>query len=222
LFWQGSGSYNLSYSLKIKELARNILMGLPLIYLARHGETVWTLSGQHTGHTDIPLTQLGERNAALLGDCLKRLPFVSVYTSPLQRASATCDLAGFASVAQKDPDLMEWQYGDYEGRTTADIQKERPGWNIFRDGCPGGETLDEVAARALRVVTRLKMTKTGNVLLFSHGHFLRFVATSWLGLPAIAARFFLLRPTSLSILGYEHDLDEPVIRLWNDIDHLDT
>jgi len=194
---------------------------LPRIYLARHGQTEWTISGQHTGHTDIPLTQLGERNAVLLGERLKGLTFAAVYTSPLQRASRTCELAGFASVAQKDPDLMEWNYGDYEGRTTADIQKERPGWNIFRDGCPGGETIDEVAARALRVVARLKATNTGNILLLSHGHFLRFIATSWLGLPAMDARFFLLRPTSLSILGYEHDLNEPIMRLWNDDGHVE-
>jgi len=196
-------------------------MVLGRIYLARHGETEWTISGQHTGHTDILLTQLGERNAVLLGERLKGLTFSAVYTSPLQRASRTCELAGFASVAQKDPDLMEWNYGDYEGCTTADIQKERPGWNIFRDGCPGGETIDQVAARALRVVARLKAMNAGNILIFSHGHFLRFIATTWLGLPAIDARFFLLKPTSLSILGYEHDLSEPVMRLWNDYGHVE-
>ncbi len=195
---------------------------LPQIYLARHGETAWTISGQHTGRTDIPLTPLGESNAVLLGKRLKGLTFAAVYTSPLQRASRTCELAGFGSVAQKDPDLMEWNYGDYEGRTAADIQKDHPGWNVFDNGCPNGETLDQVAARALHVVARLKTMNTGNILLFSHGHFLRFVATNWLGLAAIDARLFLLKPTSLSILGYARNLDEPAIRLWNDVGHLEN
>jgi len=194
---------------------------LPQIYLARHGETAWTITGQHTGRTDLPLTQLGERNSVLLRERLKALSFAAVYTSPLQRASQTCELAGFGSVAQKDPDLMEWHYGEYEGRTSADIQKERPGWNIFRDGCPGGETIDQVAARAKEVVVRLQTTNSGNVLIFSHGHFLRVVAVTWLGLRATDARLFLLRPTSLSILGYEHDLSEPVICLWNDDNRLE-
>jgi probable phosphoglycerate mutase len=192
---------------------------LPQIYLARHGETAWTISGQHTGHTDLPLTQAGERNAVLLGARLKGLTFAAVYTSPLQRARQTCALAGFASAAEEDPDLMEWHYGDYEGRTSVDIQKERPGWNIFRDGCPGGETIDQVGIRADRVIARLKAMKSGNILLFSHGHFLRCIAARWLVLPAMDARFFLLQPTSLSILGYEHDLSEPVICLWNDSGH---
>jgi broad specificity phosphatase PhoE len=189
---------------------------LPQIYLARHGETAWTVSGQHTGRTDIPLTQSGERNAKLLGERLRGLTFTAVFTSPLKRATRTCELAGFAAEAQEDSELMEWHYGDYEGLTTADIQKDRPGWNIFCDGCPGGETIDDVIARALRVVARLKKINNGNVLVFSHGHFLRFIASCWLGLPGKDARFFLLKPTSLSILGYEHDLTEPVIRLWND------
>jgi len=189
---------------------------LPQIYLARHGETAWAITGQHTGRTDIPLTQLGERNAVLLGERLKGLTFDAVYTSPLQRASKTCELAGFGAVAKKDPDLMEWHYGDYEGLTTADIQKDHPGWNIFRDGCPGGETIEEVAARAQRVVAHLRASTLSKALLFSHGHFLRFIAASWLGLPIVDARFFSLRPTSLSVLAYEHDLSEPVISLWND------
>ena len=167
------------------------------------------------------MTESGERNAVLLGKRLKGPTFTAVYTSPLQRASRTCELAGFGSVAQKDPDIMEWNYGQYEGRTAADIQKDRPGWNIFRDGCPGGETIDEIAARAARVVARLRAENTGNVLLFSHGHFLRFIATNWLGLPAIDVKLFQLMPTSLSILGYARTLDEPVIRLWNDDGHVE-
>lgn len=199
----------------------NIKNQLPRIYLVRHGETAWTISGQHTGHTDIPLTQLGERNAVLLGERLKGLNFTAVYTSPLQRASRTCELAGFGSVVQKDPDLMEWNYGEYEGITTADIQKKRPDWNVLRDGCPGGETIDEVAARALRVVARLKALNNGNVLIFSHGHFLRFVACAWLELPKENVRFFMLKPTSISILSYEVRLSQPAIRLWNDDGHVE-
>ncbi len=193
---------------------------LPRTYLARHGETEWTISGQHTGHIDIPLTESGERNAVLLGERLKGVSFAAVYTSPLQRASKTCELAGFGSVAKEDPDLMELNYGDYEGRTTADIQKEIPHWNIFANDCPGGETINEVYERASRVVKRLKDIND-NVLLFSHGHFLRFVAVCWLGLPKLDARFFLLCPTSISILGYEHNIDEPAIRLWNDDGHVE-
>ena len=189
---------------------------LPQIYLARHGETAWTITGQHTGRTDIPLTPPGESKAVLLGKRLKGLTFDAVYTSPLQRASKTCELAGFSMGAKKDADLMEWHYGDYEGLTTAEIQKDRPGWNVFRDGCPGGETIEDIAARAQRVVDRLRASTLSKVLLFSHGHFLRFIAASWLGLPMIDARFFSLRPTSLSILAYEHNLTEPIISLWND------
>ncbi len=194
---------------------------LPKIYLARHGETEWTITGQHTGRIDIPLTELGKSNAVKLGERLEGLTFASVYTSPLLRARQTCDLAGFSAVAQNDPDLMEWNYGAYEGRTTVDIQKERPDWYIFRDGCPEGETIDEIAARASRVVARLKTANTGNILIFSHGHFLCFVAASWLGLSAADARFFVLAPTSLSTIGYARGLEQPVIRLWNDTSHLE-
>lgn len=194
---------------------------LTKIYLARHGQTEWTITGQHTGHTDIPLTQIGKQNAVLLGQRLNELTFAAVYTSPLQRARQTCELAGFDTQAQNDPDLMEWNYGTYEGLTTKEIEKDHPGWNIFCDGCPGGETINEVAERANRIVARLKTVNAGNVLLFSHGHFLRFIATSWLGLPATNARSFVLAPTSLSILGYEHNLNEPVIRLWNDTFHIE-
>jgi broad specificity phosphatase PhoE len=192
---------------------------LPTIYLARHGETAWSLSGQHTGLTDLPLTERGERNARLLGHRLSGLAFSKVFTSPLQRAVRTCELAGFVSVAEVDRDLLEWNYGDYEGRLTTDILKERPDWQLFRDGCPGGESPNDVAVRADRVVKRVRAIK-GDVLLFSSGHFLRVFAARWLGLDAAFGRYFLLSTASLSALGYEHNLSEPVIRLWDDTRHV--
>ena len=148
---------------------------LPIIYLARHGETSWTITGQHTGLTDLPLTERGERNARRLGDRLKGPTFVKVFTSPLQRARRTCDLAGFGAVAEVDPDLVEWDYGEYEGRTSADILKARPDWQLFRDGCPGGESVAQVGARADRVVSRVRAV-AGNVLVFSGGYFIRVLA----------------------------------------------
>jgi broad specificity phosphatase PhoE len=191
----------------------------PKIYLARHGETEWSLSGQHTGVTDIPLTPNGERNAQSLGERLKGDRFVKVLTSPLQRAKRTCELAGFGAQAEIDNDLVEWNYGEYEGRRTADIRKERPDWFLFRDGCPGGESLDAIGARADRVISRLRAVN-GDVLLFSHGHFLRVLGARWLGKPAADGRLLLLTTASLSILGYEHNLSEPVLRLWNDDRHV--
>jgi probable phosphoglycerate mutase len=192
---------------------------LPKIYLARHGETEWSLSGQHTGRTDIPLTPNGERNARNLGERLQGTHFARVLTSPLQRARRTCELAGFGKQAEIDNELVEWDYGDYEGKRTADIRKERPGWYLFRDGCPNGETLDAVGARADRVLARLRAVG-GDVLLFSHGHFLRVLGARWLGLPAPDARLLMLTTASLSILGYEHNLEEPVLSLWNDDRHV--
>ena len=192
---------------------------LPVIYLARHGETAWSLSGQHTGLTDLPLTERGERNARQLGERLRGLTFVKVFTSPLQRASRTCELAGFKAAAQVDPDLLEWNYGDYEGRRTADIHKERPDWQLFRDGCPGGESPQQVGARADRVVSRVRAIE-GNVLLFSSGHFLRVLAARWLGREVEAGKDFLLSTASLSALGYEHNRSQPVIRLWDDTRHV--
>ncbi len=192
---------------------------LPKIYLARHGETEWSLSGQHTGTSDIPLTQNGERNARNLGERLRGTHFAKVLTSPLQRARRTCELAGFATQAEVDADLSEWNYGDYEGKRTADIRKERPDWFLFRDGCPGGETPDAVGARADRIVAKLRALG-GDVLLFSHGHFLRVLGARWLGKPASDGRFLLLSTAALSILGYEHNLEEPVLRLWNDDRHV--
>ncbi|MGH7172664.1 MAG: histidine phosphatase family protein [Gemmataceae bacterium] len=192
---------------------------LPKIYLARHGETAWSLSGQHTGLTDIPLTSNGDRNARNLGERLQGTRFVKVLTSPLQRARRTCELAGFGAHAEIDADLVEWNYGEYEGKLTADIRKERPDWFLFRDGCPGGESPEAVAARADRVVARLREIAS-DVIVFSHGHFLRVLGARWLGKPVLSARFLLLTTASLSILGYEHNADEPVLRLWNDDRHV--
>ena len=194
---------------------------LPVIYLARHGETAWSLSGQHTGLTDLPLTERGERNASRLGQRLRGSTFARVFTSPLQRAARTCELAGFGTMAEVDVDLLEWNYGDYEGRRTVEIQAERPDWQLFRDGCPGGESPDQVGARADRVVSGVRAVQ-GDVLLFSSGHFLRVFAARWLGLEPAGGRYFLLSTASLSALGYEHNLSEPVIRLWNETHHVGT
>lgn len=192
---------------------------LPVVYLARHGETAWSLSGQHTGLTDLPLTERGERNARALGERLQGMTFVKVFTSPLQRAARTCELAGFGGAADIDRDVLEWNYGEYEGRRTEDIHKERPDWQLFRDGCPGGESPQQVGARADKVVARVRAV-AGDVLLFSSGHFLRVLGARWLGLEPAAGRFLLLSTASLSALGYEHNLSQPVIRLWNDTRHV--
>jgi len=195
---------------------------LPIVYLARHGETAWTLSGQHTGLTDLPLTEHGERTARRLGERLKRLTFAKVFTSPWQRARHTCELAGFGPVADIDPDLVEWNYGKYEGRRGAEIRAERPGWNLFRDGCPEGETRVQVSARADRIVIRLRAIP-GDVLVFTSGHFMRVLASRWLGLePTANSRYFMLSTASLSALGYENDLSRPVIRFWNDTRHVEV
>ena len=191
---------------------------LPVVYLARHGETAWSVSGQHTGLTDLPLTQRGERNARQLGERLKGVAFAKVFTSPLQRAVRTCELAGFRAVAEVDRDLLEWDYGRYEGRRTDEIRAERPDWQLFRDGCPGGESPAQVASRADRVVSRVRAIQ-GAVLLFSSGHILRMLAVRWLGLEPSNGGRFLLSTASLSALGYEHDLSQPAIRLWNETRH---
>jgi broad specificity phosphatase PhoE len=197
-------------------------MSSPLqeIYLARHGETAWTLTGQHTGKTDIPLTDRGERNARNLGERLRGETFAKILVSPLQRARRTCELAGFGARAEIDPDLMEWDYGRYEGMRTVDIRKEQPNWHLFRDGCPDGESVAAISARADRVVNRLRAIDD-RILLFGHSHFLRVLTARWLGLSADNSRHFLLSTASLSILGYEHGPHEPVIRLWNDTDHVE-
>jgi probable phosphoglycerate mutase len=194
---------------------------LAVVYLARHGETVWSLSGQHTGRTDLPLTERGERNARRLGERLRGHRFATVLTSPLQRAARTCELAGFGAQAEVDRDLLEWDYGQYEGRRSAEIHAERPDWQLFRDGCPGGESPEQVGVRADRLVNRVRAVR-GDVLLFSSGHFLRVLAARWLGLEAGAGRYFLLSTASLSALGYEHNRSQPAIRLWNDTDHVEV
>lgn len=187
---------------------------LPKIYLVRHGQTAWSITGQHTGRTDIPLTQQGEHAARNLNARLKELNIANVFTSPLQRARRTGELAGFAD-AEIDPDLMEWDYGAYEGLRAVDIRAKYPSWRIFEHGCPGGETLQEVATRAERVIARIRYLNS-DVLVFAHGHILRILIARWLALPALEARRFYLSTASITILGYDHDLDEPVIQLLND------
>ncbi len=192
---------------------------LPTLYIARHGETAWSLSGQHTGLTDLPLTERGQSNARRLGNQLRGRSFAHVFTSPLQRARRTCELAGFGAEAEVDRDLLEWNYGDYEGLRTAEIHAKRPGWELFRDGCPGGESAGDVGARADRMVDRVRALQQ-DVLIFSSGHFLRVLAARWLGLEPEAGKYFLLSTASLSALSYEHDLTQPVIKFWNDLHHV--
>ena len=193
---------------------------LPVVYIARHGDTAWTLTGQHTGLTDLPLTAVGEQHARQLGQRLKGMTFASVFTSPLQRAARTCELAGFGAVAETDTDLVEWNYGEYEGKRSDEILREHPDWQLFRDGCPGGESPIQIGERADRVVERVRKVG-GDVLLFSSGHFIRVLAARWLALgPGSAGKHFLLNTASLSALGYEHHLSQPVIRLWNDDHHV--
>jgi broad specificity phosphatase PhoE len=193
---------------------------LPAVYVARHGDTAWTISGQHTGLIDLPLVASGEANAIRLGERLNGLKFAKVFTSPLKRASRTCELAGFGGVAETDSDLVEWNYGQYEGKRSDEIFRERPNWELFRDGCPGGESPEQIGQRADRVVERVRAI-LGNVLLFSSGHFIRVLAARWLALsPGSAGKYLMLNPSSLSALSYEHNLSNPVIRLWNDDHHV--
>lgn len=194
---------------------------LPVIYLARHGETAWAITGQHTGLTDLPLTERGERNARALKKRLRGLRFAKVFTSPLQRVSRTCALAGFGDRAEIDPDLVEWDYGAYEGRRTPDIHKERPDWQLFRDGCPGGESPEDVARRADCIIRRVRDVGD-NVLVFSSGHFLRAFAARWLGLEVDIGRCSMLSTASLSAVSYEHKLSQPAIRLWDDTRHVEV
>src|SRR5437870_11297289 len=168
----------------------------PVVYLARHGETAWSATGRHTGLTDLPLTERGERNAKSLRERLAGLVFAKVLTSPLQRAKGTCELAGFGAVAEVDPDLLEWNYGDYEGLRTNEIRAKRPDWELFRDGCPNGESPAEIAARADRVVARVRAI-TGNVLIFSSGHLLRVFAARWLGVEPFFGKYLMLDTASL-------------------------
>jgi broad specificity phosphatase PhoE len=187
----------------------------PSVTLVRHGETAWSLSGQHTGLTDIPLTEEGERKARALRERLKGQTFDRAFTSPLIRAARTCELAGFGEAAKKDPDLVEWNYGDYEGRTSKDILAARPDWRLFRDGCPNGEQPADAGARADRVIARLR-ERDDRSIVFSSGHILRVLAARWLGLPPSEGRLFVLGTASVSVLGYEHDKSEPVVALWNE------
>jgi broad specificity phosphatase PhoE len=186
------------------------------VTLVRHGETAWSASGQHTGRTDIPLTEVGERKARALRERLSSASFDRAFASPLKRAMRTCELAGFGELAKADPDLLEWDYGDYEGRKTSEILAERAGWRLFRDGCPHGEQPADVGARADRVIARLR-EKDDRAIVFSSGHILRVLAARWLGLAPSEGRLIKLDTASVSILGYEHDKSEPVIALWNQV-----
>lgn len=187
----------------------------PRLYFFRHGETAWSLSGQHTGRTDLPLTANGEEQARELAPWLATTHFSYVLTSPRQRAGRTCELAGLGANAQIDPDLAEWDYGIYDGLRTADVHKTRPGWNVFRDGCPDGETPEQISDRADRLITRLRML-TGNVALFSHGQFGAVFAARWIGLQVVEGQHFSVSAASLGILGYSpNHPDRPVIELWN-------
>ena len=189
-------------------------MRLPQTHLVRHGQTAWSISGQHTGRSDIPLTAEGEENARQVGRRLAGLTVSQVWCSPSQRARRTCELAGFAARAEVDPDLAEWDYGDYEGLRTADIHTQNPDWDLFRDGALHGESIADIGARADRVIARLQAT-AGDALIFSSGHFLRVLAARWVGLDVGAGKLLLLGTGSLSILSYEHALTAPVISLWN-------
>jgi broad specificity phosphatase PhoE len=182
------------------------------LWLIRHGETVWSLSGAHTGRTDLPLTPEGEKKATALGAKLAGHKFALVLTSPMQRARRTCELAGFGAEAQIDSNLLEWNYGDYEGRSTADIHRDRPCWSLFRDGVPGGETIEQVAVRARTVIARAEAAD-GDAALFAHVHILRILAACWLGISPESARFFALGTAGISTLGYEHETR--VIVHWN-------
>ena len=182
------------------------------VYLLRHGETEWSLSGQHTGITDIPLTENGRRIAKLLAPALAKETFALVLTSPLERARRTCELAGLGERAEIDRDLLEWDYGEYEGLTPKEIHARAPGWMLFSDGCPGGETPEQVSARIDRVIARTRAVQ-GQVALFAHGHVFRVFAARWLGLPAAAGGHFLLDTATLNILSYYHGI--PALKRWN-------
>ena len=174
------------------------------LWLVRHGETEWSLSGQHTGRIDIPLTEKGEHQAVEVGKILKGHNFAVVLTSPLLRARETCRLAGFDGTAKQEANLQEWDYGEYEGLTTKEIRKIRPGWSLWNDGVPGGENIEQVAARAQAVIDEV-IASPGDVLLFAHGHMLRILSCCWLGLPPQNGRLFALATGTLSTLGYEHE-----------------
>jgi probable phosphoglycerate mutase len=193
---------------------------LPNLYLARHGDTAWTDSHRHTGRTDIPLNERGEKHARQLGEVLRGLSFARVFTSPLQRASKTCALAGFGALAEVDPDLIEWDYGRFEGKLTREILRELPGWELYQEGCPDGEAPEDVTARADRFIARVRRL-AGNVLAFSSGHIIRMIAARWNGLGPTAGRVFFCHPASVGVLGFEHDSrEEPIVRQWNCVGQL--
>jgi probable phosphoglycerate mutase len=185
---------------------------MPRVVLVRHGETEWSAAGRHTGRTDVPLTEEGLRQAKALGACLEGFSFALVLTSPLQRARETCRLARLEAVAQIRDDLMEWDYGEYEGRTTPDIRTTRPGWSLWDEGVPGGETAGQVGRRADRVIAEARSAR-GDVALFAHGHILRTLTARWVGLPPDRGRSFALETATISVLGYERET--PVIQRWN-------
>lgn len=184
----------------------------PEVVLVRHGETAWSRAGKHTGRTDIPLTKRGREEAQAVGVVLRRRQFALVLTSPLRRAEETCRLAGLGAAAARRDGLMEWEYGAYEGRTTIDVRKERPGWSLWRDGVPDGETAAQVGERVDRVIAELRAA-AGDAAVFAHGHVLRILAARWLGLRPNDGRLFALDPATVSILGYERET--PVVRMWN-------
>ncbi|HXT01106.1 MAG TPA: histidine phosphatase family protein [Elusimicrobiota bacterium] len=185
------------------------------VFIIRHGETEWSLSGRHTSRTDLPLTEAGERDARAVGAELRSVEFRLVLSSPALRARRTCELAGPTRASEIEPALVEWGYGEYEGRTTAEIVRERPDWDLFRDGCPGGETPAQVSGRVDRVLARAR-AQGGNVALFTHGHLAHVMAARWIGLPVLQARHFSVAAASVSILGLARgDSGAPVIALWN-------
>jgi broad specificity phosphatase PhoE len=182
------------------------------VFAIRHGETAWSLSGQHTGTTDIPLTDNGRRLAERMRPVLAANAFGLVLCSPMQRARETCELAGLGDKAVIDADLVEWNYGEYEGLTPEQIHEDAPSWLIFRDGCPGGEAPEQVGARVDRVISRSRAVD-GEIALFAHGHVLRVLAARWIGLPASGGQHFLLNTGTLCVLGYYHEI--PAVRIWN-------
>ena len=186
----------------------------PQIWLVRHGETEWSRSGKHTGRTDIALTSKGEQDASSLKPRLANQSFAKIFCSPLRRARQTCELAGFGAKLETDEDLLEWNYGDYEGLKTAEIRQAHPGWNAFEHGCPGGENLQDIAARAERFIARARSVN-GDVLVFAHRDILRVIAARWIDLPAMSARRLYMDPASVSRLGYDHSLQEPILRTLN-------
>ena len=191
----------------------------PRVFLVRHGATEWSVTGQHTGRTDLPLTEDGRDQAKRLASRLAGQEFALVLVSPLTRARETARLTGFGDVAEVEPDLVEWDYGDYDGRTAVEIRRERPGWTPWHGGYPGGETLDELAARADRVLSRARAAG-GDVALFAHGHILRVIAARWLEQPPVEASRYYLDTASLSVLGWERET--AVIDRWNEACHLES